>query len=175
MCVSVCVCVCVARNHRNIGTAEAARKKFSIYCDLLMRLEKSEVRNGRSRKGKEQERDWGGGSRAERNTEQSKASRLRDGDWTGGGGGMCKEGNGQWVQSVAAAAQSTHTGMSFSLSLCLCVRVLLASSIISFNFNNNFLERGARKIYAALSISFATFNISCKIQRVKKVSVCVCV
>lgn len=66
----VCVCVCGARNHRNIGAAEAARKKFSIYCDLLMRLEKSEVRNGRSRKeGKEQERERGrdGRSRAEQN------------------------------------------------------------------------------------------------------------
>lgn len=70
----MCACVCGARNHRNIGAGEAARKKFSIYCDLLMRLEKSEVRNGRSRKeGKEQERERGRDGRSR--VEQSRAER----------------------------------------------------------------------------------------------------
>lgn len=120
--------MCVARNHRNIGAAEAARKKFSIYCDLLMRLEKSEVRNGRSRKGQEQERG-GRGSSTEYRAE-------RAGELQGGGD---EASNGQWVQSVAAAAAaalSTHTGTSCARSLSVCLPACLPVCVCVGLINN---------------------------------------
>lgn len=193
MCI---VCVCVARNHRNIGAAEAARKKFSIYCDLLMRLEKSEVRNGRSRKeGKEQQRgrqpERGGAeqSRAERNGIRRKAEQSRQ---IGFGMGRAM-GSGCKVLRLLLLSLRIQPHVSLCLCACECVCVWLAlplaSSIISLKFNNNYSHTRAKTLRGARNLCGVKYFI-CHVQHLLQnsksklrvyvwkcacVEVCVCV